>query len=84
MAAVLSPADTGVHGSNPLQEAVRVARLQARGQQGGAGQVCQGVTADLRPVLRPIVTGQQGLQRGSAPYRMDSSGLWVIYRSLYM
>lgn len=69
-----SPVQGGVHGAQPLQHAVRVTWLQVGAQEGGAGQGGQGPPADLRSVLGPLVARQEGLQRGSAPWRQERRG----------
>lgn len=59
-----SPADVSIHSSEPLQKAVGVTWPQV-----WTWQVCQRVSAHLRCVLWPVITRQEGLQRGSVPYR---------------
>lgn len=66
-----SPADGGVDGAQPLQDAVGVPWRQVRGQEGGAGQIRECAAADSRSVLAPIVARQESLQRGSAPYETE-------------
>lgn len=68
-----SPADGGLDGAQPLQDAVRVTWLQGGGQEGGAAQTCQRAPADLRSVFGPGVARQEGLQGGSAPWREELS-----------
>lgn len=69
-----SPADGGINGAQPLQDAVRVTGLEVRGQEGGVGQIRECATADSRSVLAPIVAGQESLQRGPAPYPNEKEG----------
>lgn len=69
-----SPADGGIDGTQPLEDAVRVTWLQVRGQEGGVGQIRECATADSRSVLAPIVARQERLQRGPAPYPNEKGG----------